>query len=231
MFNYDEIYTMACNQQGGESVVASSIVLPKNYSYLVSLDDSDYLAAFSKKIFQSGFVWRIVDKKWNNFEKLFWNFNITKLLMMPDDMLERKASDPSIIRNYRKVRAIRDNAQMIDQTSRDNNCSFAEFISAWPKENIVGLWLYLKKHGSRLGGNTGPYALRALGVDTFLLTNDVEGFLRFYGIVSNGISSKAALYAAQDYFNKLQQQSGKSLCELSILVSLCFGEHRKYKID
>jgi len=36
----------------------------------------------------------------------------------------------------------------------------------------------LKKHGQRLGGNTGPYALRLLGKDTFILSSDVEGYLR-----------------------------------------------------
>lgn len=231
MLRYEDIYSTACQRKGGEAAVASLMVLPESAIHLASLDDSVYLAQFCKKIFQSGFVWRVVENKWENFEKLFWNFDIAKLLMMPDDMLERKASDPAIIRNYRKVRAIRENALMIDQTCRDNDCSFAEFISVWPGDDIVGLWLYLKKQGSRLGGNTGPYALRALGVDTFLLTRDVEGFLRLHGIINTGINTKTALNAAQHYFNELQQQSGRSLCELSKLVSFCFGEDRERPVN
>ncbi|HAG41377.1 MAG TPA: 3-methyladenine DNA glycosylase, partial [Pseudoalteromonas sp.] len=40
-------------------------------------------------------------------------------------------------------------------------------VANWPGDDTIGLWAYLKKHGARLGGNTGPYALRALGKDTF----------------------------------------------------------------
>ena len=104
--------------------------------------------------------------------------------------------------------------------------SFGEFIAGWPDDDVIGLWLYLKKQGSRLGGNTGPFALRTLGVDTFLLTQDVEGFLRSHDIVDSGITSQRALKAAQTYFNDLREQSGKSLAELSRLVSFCHGQNR-----
>ena len=139
---------------------------------------------------------------------------------MPDDMLERKASDPGIIRNFSKVKTVLDNAVMIADTERREDKTFGEFIAGWPDDDIVSLWLFLKKHGSRLGGNTGPYALRTLGVDTFLMTADVEFFLRENGIVDSGIHSLRALKATQAYFNDLREQSGRSLSELSRLVSL-----------
>ena len=151
---------------------------------------------------------------------MFWEFDIERLLMMPDDMLERKASDPGIIRNFSKVKTVLDNAVMIADTERREEKTFGEFIAGWPDDDIIGLWLYLKKHGSRLGGNTGPYALRTLGVDTFLMTADVEFFLRENDIVDSGIHSLRALKAAQSYFNNLREHSGRSLSELSRLVSL-----------
>jgi hypothetical protein len=60
---------------------------------------------------------------------------------------------------------------MFDEIHSDNspNDSFAEFIAAWPSNDMIGLWDYLKKKGQRLGGNTGPYALRAIGKNTFYL--------------------------------------------------------------
>jgi 3-methyladenine DNA glycosylase Tag len=140
--------------------------------------------------------------------------------MMPDDMLERKASDPGIIRNFSKVKTVLDNALMISDTERREDKSFGEFIASWPDGDVIGLWLFLKKHGSRLGGNTGPYALRTLGVDTFLMTADVEFFLRENAIVDSGIHSLRALKATQTYFNDLREESGRSLSELSRLVSL-----------
>jgi 3-methyladenine DNA glycosylase Tag len=226
MIDYDTIYAQACERKGGERALKA--LLPKTLSKkkLAAIPDDRYLAEFCKKIFQSGFVWRVVEQKWEGFEELFWGFDVDKLLMMPDDMLERKAQDKKIIRNFRKVQAIRENAQMIDATRRREGSSFGSFIANWPKQDTVGLWLYLKKHGSRLGGNTGPYALRSLGVDSFLLSRDVEGFLRLHGIVDSGINSKRARQNSQDFFNEMREQSGRSLSELSRMISFTFGQNR-----
>jgi 3-methyladenine DNA glycosylase Tag len=226
MPDFEEIYARACERKGGEQALEQLLARPRSRRYLANLPDDRYLAEFTRKIFQSGFVWRIVDQKWEGFEEVFWRFNVEKLLLMPDEMLERKAQNPAIIRNFRKVRAIRDNAVMIDDTRRREQRDFARFVAEWPGEDIIGLWQYLKRNGSRLGGNTGPYALRALGVDTFLLTRDVEGFLRRHKIVDSGIGSQRALHASQDFFNRLREQSGRSLSELSRLVSFNFGENR-----
>ena len=222
---YENIYELACKRKG--SAVAVESLLPRiaTKAQLTELDSDRYLAEFTRKIFQSGFVWRVVNAKWPNFEKVFWEFDIERLLMMPDNMLERKASDPGIIRNYRKVKTILENALMIADTERREDRSFGEFIAAWPADDIVSLWLYLKKHGSRLGGNTGPYALRAVGVDSFLMTADVEAFLRNHAIIDSGTHSLRALTAAQAYFNDLREESGRSLSELSRLVSLGIGRN------
>lgn len=223
---YHQIYQRACERKGSEAAVEARLSHPRSRRSLARLPDRRYLAEFSKKIFQSGFVWRVVEQKWAGFEEVFWDFEIDKLLLMPDDMLERKAGNPAIIRNFTKVKAIRDNAVMIDATRREAGTSFARFIADWPATDITGLWLYLKQHGSRLGGNTGPYALRTLGVDTFLFTRDVEGFLRQQGIIEGGLGSKRTLNRCQTYFNTLQEESGRSLTELSQIISLNFGENR-----
>ncbi len=223
---FDALYEHACERKGGEKALERLLTKPRSRRYLTGLGDDRYLAEFCKKIFQSGFVWRVVEQKWDGFEEVFWGFDVGKLLLMPDDMLERKARDPKIIRNYTKVRAIRDNAVMIDDTRRREDKPFGRFIADWPTEDTVGLWLYLKRHGSRLGGNTGPFGLRSLGADTFLLTRDVEGFLRHHGIVDSGITSRRALDASQAFFNGLREESGRSLTELSKIVSFNFGENR-----
>ena len=63
-------------------------------------------------------------------------------------------------------------------------------------------------------------------MDTFLFTQEVEGFLRSRSIVDGGRTSQRALKAAQTHFNDLREQSGKSLAELSRLVSFCHGQNR-----
>ena len=160
------------------------------------------------------------------FEKLEESMDV--LLGLKEDSKLKPKNDVTlaIIRNFSKVKTVRENAMMIDDTERRERKSFGEFVAGWPDDDVIGLWLYLKKHGSRLGGNTGPFALRTLGVDTFLLTQDVEGFLRSHDVVDSGITSQRALRAAQTYFNDLREQSGKSLAELSRLVSFCHGQNR-----
>jgi 3-methyladenine DNA glycosylase Tag len=221
---FNAIYQRACERKGGPQALAVGLNKPLSNKALSKVGDDRFLAEFSKKVFQSGFVWRVVRNKWPDFERVFFDFNIQKILLIPDEMLEQKATDPSIIRNYTKVRTIRDNAIMIDSAAREYG-SFAKFVADWPNEDIIGLWAYLKKHGARLGGNTGPYGLRTMGKDTFLLSNDVVGYFTKRNIISGSAQSKRSLTAIQTSFNELQQQSGRSLQELSMIISKSVGDN------
>lgn len=222
--SFDKLYQRAAERKGG-SAALNLLLGEGNVDHLVAkLTDDRLLAAFTKKVFQSGFVWRVVENKWPDFEEVFFDFNIEKILMMPEDMLERKASDPKIIRNYNKVKTIKGNAQMMFE-EQQNNHSFAEFIANWPSNDIIGLWAYLKKHGARLGGNTGPYGLRAIGKDTFILSRDVEAYFRANNIITGGIQSKTSLKAIQNSFNEWQQQCDLSLSQLSRLVAFATGDN------
>lgn len=222
--SFKHIYQRACERKGGPQALASLIAKPLSAKALSKIGDDRFLAEFTQKVFQSGFVWRVVRNKWPDFERVFFDFNIEKILLIPDEMLEKKATDPSIIRNYTKVKTIRDNAIMIDSVAREHG-SFAQFVANWPTDDIIGLWAYLKKHGARLGGNTGPYGLRAIGKDTFLLSNDVVGYFTQRNIISGSAQSKRSLTAIQNSFNELQQQSGLSLQELSMILSKSVGDN------
>ncbi|OUS27737.1 3-methyladenine DNA glycosylase [Thalassotalea sp. 42_200_T64] len=222
------ILQRAVERKGGEAnlelLLSPYQSLANSNRELASLGSDRFLAEFTKKVFQSGFVWRVVENKWANFEEHFFNFNIEKILMMPDEMLERKAQDPKIIRNFKKVQTIKANAHMIHDVEIEQG-SFSEFIAAWPEQDIIGLWQYLKKHGQRLGGNTGPYALRALGKDTFLLSRDIESYFREHDLISGGLTSKSSLNTIQQCFNEWQQQSGYSLKKISRLIALSTGDN------
>lgn len=225
MEHFENIYTRACERKGSEIALAHLVGVPLDNQQLSAVNDSRILAELTKKIFQSGFVWRIVDNKWPEFERLFFQFEIDKVLMMPDELLEKRASDPAIIRNAKKVMTIRENALMIHDIQIEKDMSFANWIAHWPSTDIVGLWLYLKKHGSRLGGNTGPYALRALGKDTFLLTQDVETYFRSHKLIEGGLTSLRNLKIIQDCFNTWQQQSDLPLQSLSQILAYSIGDN------
>lgn len=222
--SFDAIYARAVKRKRSKAVLDSLLNKPLSKQQIARITDDRFLAEFTKKVFQSGFVWRVVRNKWPDFEDVFWGFDIEKILMMPEDMLEQKATDPRIIRNYSKVKTIKENALMIHDVIEQHG-SFAQFVAEWPAEDMVGLWEYLKKHGKRLGGNTGPYALRFLGVDTFLLSKDVEDYFTQHGIISGSARSKRSLNAIQSAFLAWQQQSGRSFTELSQLVAYSCGDN------
>ncbi len=232
---FNDLYARAIERKGGEEALSELLgqrILGKKLvndsaaqKNIAQLGDDRVLATFTKQVFKSGFVWRVVENKWPNFEEAFFNFDIEKVLMMPEEMLERKAASPLIIRNYNKVKTIKANAQMIFDHQTDTNTSFAELIANWSSEDIIGLWAFLKKHGQRLGGNTGPYALRILGKDTFILSSDVEAYLRAQKIIDGGLQSKKSLTAIQNYFNDLQQESHYTLTQLSRLIALSNGDN------
>lgn len=224
MEKIDSIYQRAAERKGGEAALNILLGDGDNSQYLTQLADDRFLAEFTKKVFQSGFVWRVVENKWNDFEDIFFNFNIEKILMMPEEMLEKKAADPKIIRNYNKVKTIKVNAQMIFN-EQQNGHSFAQFIAAWPSNDIIGLWAYLKKNGARLGGNTGAYALRILGKDTFILSRDVEAYFRANDLITGGLQTKSSLKTIQQSFNEWQQQCDLSLSQLSRLVAYSTGDN------
>ena len=222
---FSAIYQRAAERKGGEQALEALLSQPLSRAEIEAIPEDRWLSAFSMKVFQSGISWRVVRNKWPNFEQAFFQFRIEPLLMLSDEQWEQKAQDPAIIRHLTKVMSIPANAQMIYQC-RQTHGSFSKMVAQWPQENIIDLWVYLKKHGNRLGGNTGPYTLRQMGVDTFLLTGDVEAYLRNIGVIEGGRDTKRALTATNKAFMTWQQESGRSISEISQIIAYSSGDNR-----
>ena len=225
--NFEAIYQRACERKGGEEVVEAMLASPLPAEDISAIPNDRFLSAMTKKVFQSGFVWRVIEQKWPAFEEAFFDFDIDKVLLMPDEMLEKKASDKRIVRNYKKVMTVRENALMINDVAREHG-SFGEFVASFDSAQITDLWLFLKKRGARLGGNTGPYMLRSLGIDTFLLSADAEDYFRKQEVISGGATSLKSLRAMNDQFVVWQQQSGRPLMQLSQILALSWGSNRRF---
>ena len=220
--SFESIYRRACERKGSERVLEAMLHAPLSKAQIETISDDRFLAAMTKQVFKSGFVWRVIEQKWPDFENVFFGFNVDKVLLMPDEMLEQKASDKRIVRNYKKVMTVRDNAMMIKDVAMEHG-SFGKFVSSFDKDNITELWAFLKKRGARLGGNTGPYMLRAMGIDTFLFSRDVEDYLRKNEIIDGGLTSKKSLSAANAAFAQWHKESGRSLQEISAIVAFSWG--------
>ncbi|ENV5903578.1 DNA-3-methyladenine glycosylase I [Vibrio parahaemolyticus] len=222
---FDAIYQRAAERKGGEDQLEALLSHPLSKEELAAIPNDRWLAAFSMKVFQSGISWSVVRKKWPNFEEVFFGFKIEQLLMLSDEQWETKATDERIIRHLTKVMSIPANARMIHEASIQHG-SFGKMVADWPQEKITELWAYLKKHGSRLGGNTGPYTLRQMGADTFILSNDVEAYLRNCKIIEGGKDTKKSHDAANQAFMQWQKESGRSLTEISQIIAFSTGDNR-----
>lgn len=218
--DFDEILNIAISATGSREILSERLPRPLSSSNLQEIKDDRFLSMISRCIFRAGFVWKVVDKKWPNFEKKFLNFNPLAVAYLSDDRLEEIASDKSIIRNFTKILATRTNAAYVIEKQYENG-SFSKYIADWPEHKIVNLWFEMKRDGSRLGGMTGPMILRSMGKDTFLPTTDVIDALTKYGFVkthSNG--SKKDLERVQEIFNLLREESNLSLSQISKVLAL-----------
>ena len=218
--DFDEILNIAISATGSREILSERLPRPLSSSNLQEIKDDRFLSMISRCIFRAGFVWKVVDKKWPNFEKTFLNFNPLAVAYLSDDRLEEIATDKSIIRNFTKILATRTNAAYVIEKQYEYG-SFSKYIADWPEHKIVNLWFEMKRDGSRLGGMTGPMILRSMGKDTFLPTTDVIDALTKYGFVkthSNG--SKKDLERVQEIFNLLREESNLSLSQISKVLAL-----------
>ena len=159
---------------------------------------------------------------WPKHEEVFQGFQLEPVAFMSDTDIDRVADMDGIIGHRGKLAAIRDNARMMLDVTADHG-SFGAFVAEWPEDDIVGLWTWLKKNGKRLGGMTGPYFLRAMGVDTPLMTQDVVKALVIGGVLDKKPTSQKALREVQAAFSAWKDETGRSYNELSKILACSLG--------
>jgi 3-methyladenine DNA glycosylase Tag len=226
MQNFASIIQQAGYHHGGEENIALFIEAMgypvRSLEQIAALDDSYLFAELCRRIFRTGIRHAVVDAKWPNFEKAFFNFSPMRCAMMSDDELEARMQDEGIIRHLAKIRAVRENANMVVWLAREH-ASFAQFIAAWPAEDIIGLWVFLKQHGNRMGGNSGARFLRMIGRDTFVLTDDVLQALRNAGVIDKHATSKRDQAKVQAAFNHWAEESGLGFAAMSRILAMSIG--------
>jgi 3-methyladenine DNA glycosylase Tag len=223
MDRFKDILARAEKHHGGAAALDAELPRPKSRAALRRIPDHRYLAEMTRHVFNAGFVWRVIEAKWDGFEEAFKGFEPAPLARLSEARLAKLAKDERIVRNPQKIAAVRGNARLLVELAKEHG-SAAHFFSDWPAEDIVGLWSLMKQRGSRLGGTTGPMFLRHIGVDTPLLFGDVERALREQGVIeTKSVTSQRALRAVQDAFNAWSEESGRSLSEISKILACSLG--------
>ena len=81
----------------------------------------------TKAVFRSGFSWRVVRQKWDNFQQGFDGFDVAKVANYGLEDITRLFNDSGIIRNRRKILGTVDNARTILHLSEEHG-SFRSYL-------------------------------------------------------------------------------------------------------
>lgn len=225
MLPFKTIRARAAKRKGGEAALTALLPKLAGPKALAKVKDDRVLAETAKRVFSSGFVWSVIEKKWPDFEAAFLKFDPNRLLHQPDEFWEDLVSDKRIVRHPQKIASVRENAQFVTDIAREHG-SFGKFLAAWPTDDQVGLLDLLSKRGSRLGGKTGQYFIRFIGRDAFITSNDVVACLRDAGLdIAENPTSKKDLKKVQDQFNAWAKESGLPLTHISRICAMSVGEN------
>lgn len=227
---FKKIHTRALERKGGPKGLAVWLPTPKTKAQLVRIPDHRYVAEMARCVFQAGFVWRVIDQKWPDFETVFFKFAPEKLVLLSPEQWEAIGQDRRVVRNMQKIMSVARNAQFVLETAEEHG-SFAKMVANWPEQDLIGLLELMKKRGDRLGGATGMRVLRNLGKDCFLLSGDVITCLKGAGLDIDKASSKRELKLIQATFNQWHEETGLPYCQLSRICSCSVGENYSAAFD
>ncbi len=219
MEKFSTIYHRAAQRHGSEDALEKRLTENTGPYNPEPKSDDRWLSEFTKRVFQAGFSWKVIETKWDGFEENFWKFNISRCARLDMDDMEKLTANKAIVRNPQKIKTVAQNAQMIQSMAAEKGSADA-FIRGWPQSDYIGLLDYLNKHGSRLGTNTASYALRFSGVPSFILSSDVTAALIHADIIDKPATSKKAKRAIQQAFNEWAEESAKDLSYISRVLAM-----------
>lgn len=225
MSGFEDIRLRAEARKGGARALKAMLPTVATKKQLIELGDDRYLAMMTKSINQAGFSWKVIENKWPSFEEAFLGFDPRKLSYLSPEQWEAFTSDKRVVRNWQKIKALQDNVFFVQDESRRSG-GFGQFIADWPVEDQIGLMAYLKKHGSRLGGQSALWFLRRVGKDCFIPARDVVVLLRSIGLdIAENPTSKRDLTKIQAQFNEWHIETGLPYSYLSRIAACSVGDN------
>ena len=218
MQKFETIYGMAADLEGGVETLEALLPIPRTEKELKNLTNSFCLSNMSRRIFQAGLNRKIIDNKWPSFEDVFHQFDINAVRMLSDEVLQALMDEKRIVRHWGKIQSVRHNAQTIYEIDEEED-GFLNYVAEWPSSEIVEFWDVLKKRFKQLGGASGPYFLRRIKKDTFLLTQDVMRAMARWGAIDEEPKNKKQMNHVQECMNLWQEESQRPYCQLSMILA------------
>lgn len=219
---FAEIEALAIQHHGSVEAVAGKLSQPEPADALRAIPDDRWLSGMTQAVFSAGFVWKVIEAKWDGFEAAFDGFDPGKVALYSDEDIDRLVSDKRIVRNGQKITATVKNAQFVQEIAAEHG-GFGAFLAGWPPSDQTGLLELFSKRASRLGGSTGQYFLRFSGWDAFIASGDVVKALIREGAIDKPPTSKGAMKKVQAAFNHWTEETGRSQTEISRMLALSVG--------
>ena len=218
MRHIDDILAISIERKGSADAILGDLEPVKSTSELAAIPDDRWLAQMTRGIFQAGFSWKTVDAMWPGFEEAFHGFDPNWCAHIADERFDSLVTNTKIVRHGPKILSVAENAQFVLGRK-----GFGAWIASFGNEGYSDLLLALKSEGSRLGGTTGQYCLRFMGVDSWILSRDVSARLVAEGVVDKVTASKKCYAAIQAAFDTWQGQSDYSLKQISRILATSTG--------
>ena len=222
MKRFSKLYELAAARKGGEAALEALIAEPKSSATLARISDDRWLSGMARSVFRAGFNWKVVDNKWPDIEAAYGGFDPHVVAFQSDDDLDALVKDPRVIRAWRKLKAIRVNAQYIVDLAAEHG-SAAKFFADYPSSEYVALLDDMKKRGSHLGGTSAQYFLREMGKDSFIMSRDVAAALKREKVFDGTPTSKSSMNRIQQAFNEWVDDGGQSLTRVSRVLAFTVG--------
>ncbi|MCF8468962.1 MAG: DNA-3-methyladenine glycosylase I [Sneathiella sp.] len=222
MVSFKEIRAKAEMNAGGAVELAARMPDIRKDSDLRKILTAEAFSEMSFRIFSTGLNQTMVRGKWPAFEAAFHGFEPTKVSFMSEDDIAALMDNTAIIRHLGKIRATHHNALALVALEKEYG-SLGNYLADWPSSDIIGLYEDIKKRFKQLGGNSGPYFVRMMGKDGFILTPDVVTALNKLGVASGKLTAKKDQAAVQAAFNAWHAESGAPYAHISRTLAIWTG--------
>ena len=127
-------------------------------------DEKGYFEILSKAVFNAGFSYQVVNRKWEGIMEIFHEFDPTIISDWTVDEIAEALESPKIIRNSNKVKAIVSNAKIILELLEKFG-SFENYLKSFRDKTYKEKQKILAKQFKWLGPTGAHFFLWSVGED------------------------------------------------------------------
>lgn len=93
-------------------------------------DNRGYFEIITKSVFQAGFSFEVIERKWEGFREIFAGFDPKVIAKWGEGEIVNALESTLIVRNTKKIKATVDNAIIFNDIVKENNGSFSNYIDS-----------------------------------------------------------------------------------------------------